>query len=201
MLKREQVWRHLADQTLAGTVGFHQQEIARDLAMSIGNVNLAIQPLRDTGAVEIVAKKVIVRDIRKLLTIWAARHNPEPVIAAFASAADTRGTMRLLPAGLALTSFAGVLAAYPDRPDPAPAPHVRAYIDPADSITLAELRKRFTERPDGPTATVKIHAADPVLAAKLPPIVSPAQMYVDLWHEGDFYAGDYLRALEAELRL
>jgi hypothetical protein len=31
--------------------------------------------------------------------------------------------------------------------------------------------------------------------------VGPAQLYVDLWMEADFFASDYLRALEGRLAL
>lgn len=201
MLKREQVWRYLADQTIAGQTGFHQHDIAEHLSMSIGNVNLALDPLRELGAAEVVAKKVVIRDIKKLLIMWAARHDPEPLLGAFGSPVDARASMRVLPSRVALTSFAGFLASYPERPNPAPIPHLRAYVDPADTAILGELRERFTEQRDGATAVLRIHAADAVMAASMPSVVSPAQLYVDLWSESDFFAGDYLRALETELHL
>ena len=195
MLKREQVWRYLADQTLDGSMAFQQQEIALELDMSIGNVNLAIQPLRDVGAVEVVNKKLIVRDIKKLLVLWAARRTSAPVVASFAGSGSFRETMRVLPSRLTLTSFAGFAIRFPERPEPAPASTIRAYVDPQDAATLSDLRSRFSEVPLGRPAMIVVHAADALMAAAMPSAVPPAQLYVDLWSESDFYAGDYLRAL------
>lgn len=39
------------------------------------------------------------------------------------------------------------------------------------------------------------------MARDLPEIVGPAQLYVDLWMESDFFASGYLRALEGRLAL
>jgi hypothetical protein len=106
---------------------------------------------------------------------------------------------RVLPPGLVLTSFAGFVARYGD--EPAPFSVARAYVGADDQATLAELRRRFSESPDAGAATLIVHEADSVMARNLPDIVGPAQLYVDLWMEADFFASDYLRALEGRLAL
>ena len=200
MLKREIVWRQIADDVLEDRrTTFHQRELAAELGMSPGNVHLALEPLRAVGAARVVGKNLVVRDVRKILLLWAARRQPSRPLAAFTSMEHARDLGRVLPPGLALTSFAGFVARYGD--EPAPFSVARAYVRPDDEATLVELRRRFNESPDVGAATLIVHAADSVLARNLPEIVGPAQLYVDLWGEADFFASDYLRALEGRLAL
>jgi DNA-binding transcriptional MocR family regulator len=200
MLKREILWRQIADDVLEGRrTTFHQRALAAELGMSAGNVNLALEPLRAVGAVSVAGKNLVVRDVRKILLSWAARRGPSRPLAAFTSAEHARDLVRVLPPGLALTSFAGFVARYGD--EPAPFSVARAYVRADDHATLVELRRRFSESPDVGAATLIVHEADSVMAHNLPEIVGPAQLYVDLWMEADFFASDYLRALEGRLAL
>lgn len=200
MLKREILWRQLADDVLDGRrTTFHQRDLAVELGMSAGNVNLALEPLRAVGAVAVVGKNLVVRDVKKILMLWGARRLPQPVTAAFVTPERARDVLHVLPPGLALTSFAGFVERYGD--EPAPFTVVRAYVRADDARTLAELGRRFASALDKRTATIAIHAADAVLARDLPGIVGPAQLFVDLWSEADFFASDYLRALEGRLSI
>ncbi|MGC8633510.1 MAG: hypothetical protein ACP5VP_02405 [Candidatus Limnocylindrales bacterium] len=199
MLKRELVWRQLADDVLTSQrPSFHQTTLAAELGMSLGNVNLALEPLRAIGAVEVVGKNLVVRDVKKILMLWAARRSPEPPVAAYASLEPARSTIRLLPPGLALTSYAGFIARYHE--EPAPFAVIRGYARPGDNDVLSELERRFSPVPTG-QATIVVYSADAQMAQHFPEIVSPAQMFVDLWSEADFFASDYLRVLEGRLRL
>ncbi len=200
MLKREILWRRIADDVLENRqTTVHQRELAAQLGMSPGNVHLALEPLRAVGAASVVGKNLAVRDVRKILLLWAARRQPSRPLAAFTSMEHARDLVRVLPPGLALTSFAGFVARYGD--EPAPFSVARAYVRPDDQATLVELRRRFNESPDVGAATLIVHEADSMLARNLPEIVGPAQLYVDLWAEADFFASDYLRALEGRLAL
>src|SRR3989304_2188539 len=127
MLKREIVWRQIADDVLEDRrTTFHQRELAAKLGMSPGNVHLALEPLRAVGA---------------------ARRPPSRPLAAFTSMEHARDLGRVLPPGLALTSFAGFVARYGD--EPAPFSVARAYVRPDDDATLVELRRPFNDAPDG----------------------------------------------------
>ncbi|MHB8696172.1 MAG: RNA-binding protein, partial [Solirubrobacteraceae bacterium] len=196
----EILWRQIADDVLEGRrTTFHQRALAAELGMSPGNVNLALEPLRAVGAARVVGKDLIVRDVRKILLLWAARRQPSRPLAAFTSMERARDLVRVLPPGLTLTSFAGFVARYGDEPSPFSV--ARAYVRADDQATLVELRRRFSESPDAGAATLIVHEADSVMGRNLPEIVGPAQLYVDLWMEADFFASDYLRALEARLTL
>ncbi|MHB8399909.1 MAG: hypothetical protein ACYDCI_13420 [Candidatus Limnocylindrales bacterium] len=200
MLKREILWRQIADDVLERRrATFHQRSLAAELGMSPGNVNLALEPLRAVGAASVVGKNLVVRDVRKILLLWAARRQPPRPLAAFTSMERARDLLGVLPPGLALTSFAGYVARYGD--EPAPFSVARGYMRAEDEATLVELRRRFSETPDLGVATLIVHDADSVMARDLPEIVGPAQLYVDLWMEADFFASDYLRALEGRLAL
>lgn len=200
MLKRELVWRQLADDVLtARRTSFHQTELSSELHMSMGNVNLALEPLKAIGAVDVVGKNLIVRDVKKILMLWAARRATPQVIAAFEAMDPPNKLLKLLPPGLSLTSFAGYTEHYHDQP--APLSVIRAYMASNELSAADELARRFTVTKSLDRAAIVVYAADDILAQQQPSVVGPAQMYIDIWNEGDFFASDYLRALEGRLGL
>jgi len=200
-LRQTAVWRKLADAALDGTTSFTQQAIAEELGLSKGLVHHATLPLRASGAIEITGKRLVVRDVRKILLHWATlrRLDRDQIVQLHSTAAAVE-TVALAPPGLAFTSFAGFVRRYGEQP--APFTLVRAYANPADDALVAELSRRFADPTAGRPANLIIHAADSVMVrAGLGHTVSPAQLYVDLWNEGDFFAVDYLRDLERRLVL
>jgi hypothetical protein len=200
VLKRELVWRRLADDALEGRRStFHQTTLSAELGVSLGNVNLALEPLRAIGAVAVVGKNLVVRDVKKILMLWAARRAQPELIAAYASPDNARDTLRMLPPGLALTSMAGFVSRY--REEPAPLSVIRGYAPSHDDSVISELERRFIPTASTDDATIVVYRADEHLGRQLPEVVTAAQMFVDIWNEGDFFASDYLRVLEAKLRL
>lgn len=198
--KQAAVWRRLADGALGGETEHTQQALAQELGFSKALVHHATLPLRASGAVEVVGKRLVVRDVRKVLMHWAThRRLDRDQVRQLRSESPAAETVAMAPPGLAFTSFAGFVRRYGEQP--APFSLVRAYVDPADDATLAELARRFTVPSAGRSANVIVHAADAVLAGRLEHTVSPAQLYVDLWNESDFFAVDYLRDLERRLGL
>lgn len=199
--KQAFVWRHLANAVLEGDRStFSQQEIAAELGLSKAHVHHAIAPLRGTGAVEVPGKRLVVRDVRKILLHWAVNRRPErdQILWLFSSATPAE-TVAMCPPKLAFTSFAGFVRRFEQQP--APYSTVRAYADPTDGATLQEVERRFMKPEGSVPANVVIHAADEVLARQLPHVVSPAQLYVDLWNESDPFAIDYLRDLDRRYHL
>src|SRR3989304_2211326 len=141
MLKREIVWRQIADDVLEDRrTTFHQRELAAKLGMSPGNVHLALEPLRAGGAAGVVGKNLVVRDVRKILLLGAARRQPSRPLAAFTSMEHARHLGRVLPPGPAPTSFAGLVARYGD--EPAPFSVARAYVRPDDEPPLVAIIRR-----------------------------------------------------------
>src|SRR3989304_6745018 len=111
MLKREILWRRIADDVLENRrTTFRQRELAAELGMSPGNVHLALEPLRAVGAARVVGKNLVVRDVRKILLLWAARRQPSRPLAAFTSMEHARDLGRVLPPGRGLAAFAGFVA-------------------------------------------------------------------------------------------
>src|SRR3989304_5248194 len=101
MLKREIVGRQIADAVLEDRrTTFHQRELAAKLGMSPGNVHLALEPLRAVGAARVVGKNLVVRDVRKILLLWAARRQPARGRGSGAALRRPVGGGRLLRVGL-----------------------------------------------------------------------------------------------------
>lgn len=199
--KQAALWRRLADAALDGTTSFTQQALAEELGLSKSLVHHATLPLRASGAIEVVGKRLIVRDVRKILLHWATlRRLDRDQVLRLHSDVPPLETVALSPPRLAFTSFAGFVRRYGEQP--APFTLVRAYADPTDDATLAELTRRFATPTAGRPANLIIHAADALLATDgLQHTAPPAQLYVDLWNESDFFAVDYLRDLERRLAL
>ena len=194
MLKRDRLYRRLADEAiLSGRRDFTQAELAAALHMSAGNVHRALVSLRQSGAVEVRGKRLLVHDVPKILLTWAAQRSPQQVIAGFDVEGTTHEALKMLPPGLTLTSFAGVVERY--GVEPAPLACVRAYARPGDDRVLAALRSRFLLARNPARATIVIMEADDEMAETMPEVASPAQLYVDSWWEPGVYAPDYMRAI------
>jgi hypothetical protein len=200
MKKMEVVWRQIADDILLERKSeFHQFELAAELEMSIGNVNLALTPLREIGAVDVVGKTLIIRDVKKILMFWAAKRSNLTVIGTFNTPESGTDLLTILPSGITLTSFAGYVASYNDMP--APIDMVRGYVK-AEGDTLIELKRRFREvAKDSRIATLVVHPLEYEEVDGGADSVGPAQLYVDIWNERSFFAADYLRAIEERFRL
>ena len=96
-----------------------------------------------------------------------------------------------LPNGCIFTAFSAYRMVYGD----APADYSEVYVYINKSL-LEEIKKRFPEKKANPKLIIL--EADNFLKGKTAPI---SQLYSDLWSIKDWYARDFINALEKRLNL
>jgi hypothetical protein len=95
-----------------------------------------------------------------------------------------------MPSGAIFTAFSGYRLLFKE----APADYSEVYVY-ADEKALKEIKERFPAKPGPPNIVVL--AKDAYLERG--PIVPVSQIYADLWNIKEWYAKEYLDALERRL--
>lgn len=189
MKKIEFVYRELLYQCLEkGNRRFTQLSLSKELKLSTSMVNFALKPLKKMNAVEVRQRGFSVIDPRKALYNWASVRNIEKDIVY-----STRAEMPVIEIEKAMPDniVYGAYSAYRLRFRDAPADYSEAYIYGDET-----LKERFPER-KGP-ANLFILKKDPLMG-RYGKLTTIAQTFVDLWNIKSWYAGEYLRALEAHI--
>lgn len=172
-----------------------QLELSKKLRLSLSIVNLAVKRLNSIGAVKIQQRGFHVLDIKKILYLWAsARNLKKDIIFQARIEVPVREIERSLP-----NIFYTAYSAYKFRFDDLPADYSEVYVY-ADENEMETIKKRIS--------TFKILKTNPnffVLKKdsslglyKETPI---AQIFVDLWNLGEWYAKDFIDALENKIKI
>ena len=193
MTKKEIVWRHILQETLAKRgMRFTQKEIAGRFGYSLSTVNNALTAPRKIGAVEVTGRFFRVRDMEKFFYLWAThRALKRDVIYATHTDDPARTVEANMPPGVIFGAFSAYRLAYKDTP--ADYSLVYVYARDADAV-----RKRFP--PKKGYENVFVLKQDPQLAA-FGQTTPDAQTFVDLWNISEWYAKEYLDALKERMRL
>ena len=215
MLKKEIIYREMLTEALESKIlSFTQLALSRKFNFSLSTVNNALKPLEQIGAIEKRERSFQLVDVHKLLTFWATTRNLSRDILY-----STRAEMPVqkiegnMPAGAAFTAYSGYRFLFNE----APADYGEAYVY-ADEKTLEEIKERFPETGNRMAETRKVSASYREAIWKLgtgkgPPnvfvlekdafmperIAPKAQIYADLWNLKEWYAKDFLNALERRL--
>ncbi len=166
-----------------------QKALAEKLQLSLGTVNHSIAPLRRMGAVEVKARSLTIIDPLKLLYHWASVRNVERDIV-YRTRVDkpVRSIEADMPPGMVF----GMFTAYKLRFRDAPADYseVYAYGDRKDA------EERFPLRRGAPNLFVLAMSGTAAYGAT----TTIAQTFVDLWNVPEWYAREFLIALEKKIR-
>lgn len=195
MKKKEMIIRELLETVIEkkGTK-LTQLELAKRLKVSISTVNNAIKPLVQLGAVDVKRTGLIVIDLRKaLLYLSSIRNLQRDIVYQTYVPNSVTEIEKSMPAGIIYTMFSG----YKFRFAEVPADYSEVYLY-ADEKTLEEIKRRFPKR-KGP-ANLFVLASDPALVRLSKTGIAPlVQIYVDLWNVRQWYAKEFLTALETKL--
>lgn len=189
MKKIELVFRELLYQCLEkGNRRFTQLALSRELGLSTSMISFALKPLKKMNAVEVRQRGFSLIDPRKALYHWASVRSIEKDIVY-----STRVEMPVIEMEKAMPDniIFGAFSAYRLRFKDAPADYSEVYVYGDDT-----LKKRFPES-KGP-ANLFVLRKDPLME-KYGRLTAMAQTFVDLWNIKSWYAGDYLKALEAKI--
>jgi DNA-binding transcriptional regulator YhcF (GntR family) len=191
MKKKEWVYREVLYTTMElKEKKLTQLSLAQKLKISLSTVNNALRPLVKMGAVDATRMGFRVTDEEKLAAYWASIRNLEKDIKYQTRVdAPVSDIEKSMPSDVIYTAYSGYKFKFGD----VPADYSEVYI--YASPDMDEIKTRFPELKGPPNLFVL--AADPQLARVSKGSIAPScQLYVDLWNLKEWYAKDFLKALE-----
>ncbi|MBI2664243.1 winged helix-turn-helix transcriptional regulator [Candidatus Woesearchaeota archaeon] len=165
-----------------------QSYLAAALKISLSTVNLALKPLVRMNAVRIRKMGFDAIDPKKILYYWASIRNIEKdIIFSTRVAEPVKSIEKQMPDDAVFTAFSAYKFKYRD----VPADYSEVYVYGSDSI-----RKRWPQNSNAPNLFVlkKDSSID-----KYGKTATTANLFVDLWNLRQWYAKDFLNALEAKI--
>jgi DNA-binding Lrp family transcriptional regulator len=168
-----------------------QSELSKKLGFSLSTINLAVKKLESINTVIIEKMGFKVRDIKKILYYLASIRNLEKDIIY-----QTRAEMpvREIEKSLPDVIYAGY-SAYKFRFKDVPADYSEVYVY-ADEQQTKEIMKRFPVNSSNPNLFVlkKGKSMD-----NYPKTGTLALIFIDLWNMRQWYASDFLKAMEGKI--
>ena len=193
MKKIEFVYREILYQSLEKKNNkMTQLALASKLGISISTVNHALKPLRDMGAIDVNLKNFIAVDKRKILYYWASLRNINKDII-YKTRADK--PVQKIESEMPANIVYGAFTAYKFKFKDVPADYSEAYVYGSDEM-IDGIKKRFPE-------SKNVHNLFVLKKDKLMEdygqITTLAQTFVDLWNLKEWYAKEFLMALEEKI--
>jgi len=189
MKKIEFVYREILYQSLEKKNNkLTQLAIASKLNISLSTVSYALKPLRVMGAVDVRLKNFIVVDKRKILYYWASLRNiSRDIIYKTRVGKPVQKIESEMPHNIVYGAF----TAYKFKFKDVPADYSEVYVYGSDDI-----KKRFSENKNVPNLFV-LKKDD--LMEGYGKTATLAQTFVDLWNLKEWYAKEFLIALENKI--
>jgi hypothetical protein len=189
--KKEIIYRHLLGCYFEKReTRFTQLGLSKKFSISLSTVSNALAPLRSIGAVSVLPRSFVIADARKFLLFWAtSRRFERDVIYRTRYDGSVTEAEKSMSSETVFTAYSAYRMLYGDAP--ADYSEVYAY---ACRENIDGLKRRFPPK-DGPPNII-ILEADQFLGKG---VVSPPQMFVDLWNLRSWYAKAFVDALEKRL--
>ena len=189
MKRIEEVYRELLFQSMEKkNSSLTQSCLAKTLKLSLSVVNLALKPLRKMNAIKIKQRSFDVIDKKKILYYWASIRNLEKDII-FKTRAEKE--VKKIEAEMPSDIIYAAYSAYKFKFKDVPADYSEVYVY---SGNLGEIEKRFPK--NNKTPNLFVLKRDGNMKEK-----TTAQIFVDLWNLKEWYATDFLNALEKRIGL
>lgn len=191
MTKKETIWRFILNKVISERLStFTQKNIASHFAYSTSTVFNALKIPRKLAAVEVGGRFFRIRDIEKLLLLWATQRNlKHDIIYKTHVEMPIMEIENSMPANVIFGAFSAYRFAYGN----APADYSTVYVY---APTASEIKRRFP--PKKGAANLYVLKQDVHLASfgKTSPDV---QTFVDLWNIPEWYAKDFLEAIKKKM--
>ncbi len=193
MKKIELVYREILYQSLEKKNNkLTQLAVASKLNISLSTVNHALKPLRAMGAIDVRLKNFIVADSKKILYYWASLRNiAKDIVYKTRVDKPIQKIESEMPAHIAYGAF----TAYKFKFKDVAADYSEAYVYGSDEM-LDDIKKRFPESKNVPNLFV---LKKDKLMETYGQITTLAQTFVDLWNLTEWYAKEFLTALESKI--
>ena len=163
-----------------------QSYLADALDVSLSIINLALKPLKRMNAVKIKQRGFDIIDKKKILYYWASIRDVEKDI--LYKTRVEKSVKRIeaeMPANVVYAAY----SAYKFKFKDVPADYSEVYVYSED---IKEIEKRFPKNSKTPNLFV-------LKKDRNMKEITIAQIFVDLWNLKEWYAGDFLKAVEARL--
>jgi len=170
---------------------FTQAGLSQELKISLSTTNNAVKPLERIGAIQIMRMGFRITDMQKLFSFFSsARKLQKDVIYSTRAQIPVSQIEKSMPAGVIF----GAYSAYKFRFGDVPADYGEVYVY-ADENALGQIISRFPKErgPANLFVLKKDEFLDYVCEKNTAPL---CQIYCDLWNLGQWYAKDFLKALE-----
>ena len=174
---------------------FTQLELSKKLNVSLSIVNSSVKKLESIGAVKIQQRSFNVIDIKKILYLWASLRNiDKDIILKIRIEAPVREIERALP-NVVFTAY----TAYKLIFDEVPADYSEVYAYASDE-ELEIIKNRISKlKTSENNPNLFILKKDSLI--KLYKTLPLAQLFIDLWNLREWYAKEYLAALEKKIKI
>lgn len=173
-----------------------QLSIAKALNISLSTVNLALSPLKAMGAIDIKLRNFVVVDVKKVLFFWASSRELEKDII-YKTRADmpVKKLESLMPSNIIF----GAYSAYKFKFKDVPADYSEVYVYVSEE-EISEIKQRFPPSQNPPNLFIlkKDVAMDKYIQKNLR-VTTEAQIFVDLWNLKEWYAKEFLKAMEERM--
>lgn len=205
MTKKEIIWREVLFQARQNKqVQFTQKEIAKKFGFSLSTVFNALKIPRQSHAVKVTGRFFILEDYKKLLYLWATHRNfqKEIIYQTFLPTKSIENQESLMPPLIHFGFYSAYKFLYNDKP--ADYDHFYIY---ADKKELKIILDRLLPKTEIKLQKSKIRRLSPNFfilqkdqwQKQYAPEILPEQIFVDIWNAPEWYAKDFLKALEEKL--
>jgi len=174
-----------------------QSEISKKLNISLSIVNSVIRKLGAIGAIKIHQRNFLVLDIKKTIYLWASLRNlSKDIIFKARIDAPVREIERVLP-----NIFHTAYSAYKFRFGDVPADYSEIYVygDGEDIELIKKRISNFKVSEDSKNPNLFVLKKD--RSMELYKEIPLAQIFVDLWNLKEWYAKEFINAMEEKLRI
>lgn len=169
-----------------------QKALAQQLKLSLSTVHNSLKPLRRMGSVEVRLRSLRIVDPLKILYHWANVRNLEKDII---YQTHVNKPVLQIEAEMPDTIVFGAYTAYRLHFKDAPADYSEVYVY-GDTAEITEIKRRFPFQQGA--ANLFVLALNGT--ARYGKKTTFAQTFVDLWNLKEWYAKEYLLALERKIR-
>jgi len=193
MTKKEVIWREILYQALEKQrLEFTQKDLAKKYGFSLSTVFNALKIPRSSGIIETGGRGFKILDKEKFLYLWATlRKLNKDIIYQTKVEKSARQIEEEMPPGVIFGAFSSYRIKYKD----APADYDKVYVY-ASKNRIAEIKKRFPKQ-EGRENLIVV-STDPWLE-NFGRVTPDCQTFVDLWNISDWFAKDFLKALEEKV--
>ena len=191
MKKIEQLYRELLYQCMEKkNRTLTQKQLSSKIGTSLSNVHHALQPLVQMGAIKTNPMNLKIISPKKILLYWASVRNlGKDILYSTRVEEAVSDIEKRVPPDVVFTAYSGYKLKFKDMP----ADYSEVYVYADD---LAEMKRRFKENNNPPNLVVFKKDKNMDAYGKTATL---ANLFVDLWNLKEWYAKDFLKALEAKL--